>query len=193
MRLYRGMKVLTYRRRVGKRHLGNTLPRSKEKWFVIELRAVWVLVAWYPWKGYYPVALLDAEDPKHPEIENWGHPRDVMPIKRRVPAGELPQVPALSIETKLFAKLPNVMEFLAATAYAEGHPRTPGYYSMRNRLVEYELTFYDPDGGVRLVTRHRDHDKCWFAAEVLLGADEAPWEVDRYLFEQLKKKPKKKK
>lgn len=179
MRRHAGYRVLTFRKRSAIRRGGQRLPQWGEKWLYVAMRDVWLLVRWKSRRGYVPVALLDAHGPMHPAIETWGHPDETMPIKKRVPDGHMPVVPALSVDTAVFKKLPLVMEFLAATAYEDGTMRTPGYYTMRNRLVEYELTFYDPDAGMRLVIRHREHDKCWFGAEVLLGAADAPWEVDR--------------
>ena len=57
----------------------------------------------------------------------------------------------------------------------------------------YELTLYDLDSGTRLPVRAATLDEVLAAAEKLLGVENAPWEIDRYLTEQLAGKNKKKK
>lgn len=192
LRQFLGTRVLTWRPKSATRRGGQRLPRRGEKRLYVALRDVWLYLEWHAWKGYYPVALVDGSDPLHPTIEHWGYPRERMAIKRRSAAPENMVLPALSSDSMIMKKIPLVMEFLTATAYADGLQRTPGYYTVRNRLVEFEATLYDPDGGVRLVVRHREYDRMWFAVEALLGAEDAPWEPDRYLMEQAAKKPKKK-
>jgi hypothetical protein len=93
----------------------------------------------------------------------------------------------------LLGKLPAIREFMTATAYDDGTPRTPGYFTVRNRVIAFELTLYDPDSGSRLVVRSPAIDTMWQMAEQLLGTEEAPWEPDGYLMDQLSKRGKKKK
>lgn len=113
--------------------------------------------------------------------------------RRAAPQGGLPVVPALPATSVMLGKLPLIREFLSATAYDDGTMRTPGYYTFRNRGHSYELTLSDPDSGMRLVARGPDIDKTFSLAETLLGTEDAQWEIDRYLTEQLeKKRPKKK-
>jgi len=114
-----------------------------------------------------------------------------MGIKKRAPAGDSPSIPALSTDNTVMKKLPLLTEFISATAYEDGSPRTPGYFTVRNRTIEYEITLYDPDSGQRVSIRARELDKMYFGAEVLLGAAEAPWEPDKYLMERMPKKKKK--
>jgi hypothetical protein len=84
-------------------------------------------------------------------------------------------------------------EFISATEYEDKTPRTPGYYTLRNRGAAYELTVYDPDSGTRLPCRGQTLDEVFALVEKLLGAVEAPWECDSYLTEQLARKGKRKK
>ena len=114
-------------------------------------------------------------------------------MKRRQPVVNVGAcAPALPATSVLLAKLPAIREFLSATAYDDGSPRVPGYLTLRNRGHSYELTLYDPDAGLRLPTRGPDLDKTLLLAEQLLGVEEAPWEVDNYLTEQLAKRAKRK-
>lgn len=113
-------------------------------------------------------------------------------MKRRQPVVNVGAcAPALPATSVLLAKLPAIREFLSATGYDDGSPRVPGYLTLRNRGHSYEITLYDPDAGLRLPARGPDLDKTLLLAEQLLGVQEAPWEVDNYLTEQLAKKSKK--
>jgi hypothetical protein len=55
-----------------------------------------------------------------------------------------------------------------------------------------EVTYYDPDSGTRLPCRGATLDQALTLGEQLLGVEEAPWEGDKYLMEQLVAKTKKK-
>lgn len=115
-------------------------------------------------------------------------------MKRRAkPADGLPTVPALGMGSVILAKCPLLREFLSATTYEDSTLRTPGYVTWRNRGYAYEITLYDPDSGMRLPVRHPEIDKLFGLVETMLGAEDAQWEVDQYLSEQLAKKQKRKK
>jgi hypothetical protein len=113
--------------------------------------------------------------------------------RRNAPVGTGAIVPALPATSVLLAKLPAIREFLTATEYEDKSPRQPGYVTFRNRVVAFELTLYDPDGGARLAVRGPTIDQCLQLAEQMLGVEEAPWELDSYLQEQLARRAKKKK
>jgi hypothetical protein len=118
-----------------------------------------------------------------------------MRVKRRIP----PQgsgkniVPALPATSVILAKVPAMRAFVTDTAYEDGSPRVPGYFTLRNRVACFEVTLYDPDSGCRLPVRGSDLDKALQMAEQLLGVEEAPWEVDQYLLGQLEQRGRKKK
>lgn len=116
-----------------------------------------------------------------------------MAIKRRTPPEKELPIPALPSDSKALAKFPLLREFLSATQYEDGAIRTPGYCTIRPRFIEWEITLYDPDGGVRVAIRARTLDDMLQAVEVVLSASEAPWEPDSYLQDQLAKRGKKKK
>lgn len=114
-------------------------------------------------------------------------------MKRRQPAVAGGTVlPALPSVSTLLAKLVNLRAFCSETSYDDGSPRQPGYFTFRNRVTVYEVTVYDPDSGTRLVVRGPDWDKTFLSVEQLLGAADAPWEMDKYLSEQLAKRSRKK-
>jgi len=114
-------------------------------------------------------------------------------MKRRTPVqGKSVVMPALSAETKILTKLPQLVEFMTATAYEDGTPRTPGYIWFSNRGHLFEVTMFDPDSGGRMNVVAKTIDDVFAAADLILRAQEAPWLPDRYLTEQLEKKSKKK-
>jgi hypothetical protein len=115
-------------------------------------------------------------------------------MKRRIAArpGDA-VVPALPSASVHWPKLPALREFLTATKYDDGTPRTPGYVTVRNRVSTFEVTVYDVDGCCRLSSRAGKLDDALSLVEQLLGVEDAPWEPDRYLTEQAAKVPKKKK
>jgi len=168
-------------------------PRRGTKDYFIRREGEMLLMRWTAHRGLFVLAVVAAEAPHQLLIHN-GFPEDWrMPPKRRVQAGELPPVPALSMESVCFKKYPLLVEFLACTQYEDKAKREPGYFTVRNRIIEYEITLYDPDSGQRIPIRARTLDELMRGCESVLGAENAPWEIDRYLFEQLEKKTKKKK
>lgn len=192
MRRLLGSRVYDWRR-CGRLKRGFQIvpTRGTKDYYVRHPRAL-ILHRWIAHRGLFILALCDAEPP-HATRENWGFPEDwKMGVKKRVQTGDLPTLPFLSVETTLMKKQPLLIEFVSATTYEDGSPRTPGYYTVRNRMIEYECTLYDPDSGQRIAIRAREVDKMWLGVEAILGAQDAPWEVDRYLFEQLEQKNKKK-
>lgn len=116
-------------------------------------------------------------------------------MKKRTPlvAGGQIIVPPLPSKSMILGKLPTMRDWLTATAYEDGSPRQPSYVTLRNRGAVFELTTYDPDQGARLPVSGPEIDHVLLAMEQLLGVDEAPWEVDRYLAGLLVPKKGKKK
>ena len=114
-------------------------------------------------------------------------------MKRRVPQVNTDHPPNPAPKTSIvLAKFPALRDFLTATAYEDKSHRTPGYMTLRTIGVAWQLTLYDPDSGARLPVRANDLDGVLSLAEQLLGVEEAPWEIDRYLSEMLSKRTKKK-
>lgn len=166
-------------------------PRHRQTWLHIVGVLRWYLVRWTPYVGWecltsgpvsQPVVEPETYYPTHKEAD----------VKRREqPAGVgVPQVP-LPAASVLLGKLPGVREFVTATSYEDGTIRTPGYLTLRNRQVTFEITLYDPDSGSRLVARAAKLDDVLALVEQLLGVTDAPWEVDDYLTAQLTRRGRK--
>lgn len=180
--------------RVGwcRRRVSQWLPRGRETVLQIRLSHRWYHVQWLPREGYWvtrsglsgaPVTEYDYYAPR-PEGDRM--------IRRiaAAPGGTI--LPALPSTSTLMPKLPGLRAFLAETAYDDGSARTPGYVTIRNRAIAYEVTVYDPDSGARLSARGPTLDQALGLVEQLLGVADAPWERDQYLSDQLAKRSKRK-
>lgn len=115
-----------------------------------------------------------------------------MPIKKRQTAEVVLSKPQAPQATSYLTLSPLLIEFISSTVYEDGSPREPGYATIRVRGTEWEVTLYDPDAGARLPVRGGTVDDALIAVEVAIGSEEVQWEQDRYLMEQLAKRPKKK-
>lgn len=173
---------------------GRRVTTWRSKWFVIQDRDRW-LSYWYDrltgcWlRSVRPVGAgpMDAEYSAPYALEHCTMKRRNLSLKL-VPQSEL------SSESKLFGKMPRLTEYLTRVTYDDGEIRTPSYFTLRNRGASFEVTLYDPDSGGRLPVNGVTLDEVFFALEKLLGAEDAPWQPDRYLLSELQKKaPKSKK
>lgn len=192
LRKYLGTTVLTWGRKSAIRRGGRYLPQRGEKRFFVAFATQWYYFRWRAHRGYVFCSRFTPPDQGGETIEQWSFGDEKMPIKKRAPSGELPVIPALSVDTTILKRCPLLVEFLSATAYEDGSIRQPGYITIRNRTIEYEATLYDPDAGMRVSIRARELDKMLAGVEAILGATEAPWEIDKYLWEHKPKEKKKK-
>jgi hypothetical protein len=113
--------------------------------------------------------------------------------RRAAPAPESVLKLPVCTESVLLSDLPLMLRHITETSYDDLTPRTPGYYWVMNREVAFEVIVFDPDSGCRLPCRAADYDTAMMLAERLLGVEDAPWEPDRFLSDQLLKRVKKKK
>lgn len=115
-----------------------------------------------------------------------------MALKRRdVTAGAGYVAPALTADSKLLGKLPAIMEFLTATAYEDGSPRTPGYMWVSNRTAAFEVTLFDPDGCCKLPCLGKNLDEAFALLEAHLRGDLPPWQQDGFLVKKAAEKKRK--
>lgn len=167
-------------------------PRRGERWLRLLLPRAWWLLQWLPREGWWITSAGEAGTPF--DAPTYSSPRyqgDAMKRRQAAEPGKA-TVPPLPATSTHWPKLPTIREFITATSYDDGSARQPGYLTVRNRTTTMEVTLYDPDSGSRLVCRGPSLDEALVLAEKLLGAEEAPWEVDNYLQQQLAKSKKKK-
>lgn len=169
------------------------LPRARPITLHLAGASRWWRVRWWPRVGYLVLAVGRRSAPADEPLTARTY-EEVAMLKRRQPNGDggLP-LPALPSTSTALPKSPSLREFISSTEYDDKTGRTPGYFTLRNRGASYELTVYDPDSGTRLVCRGQTLDEVILLVERLLGAQDAPWETDPYLTEQLARKCKRRK
>jgi hypothetical protein len=191
MRDVTGTKLLRWTgARSGCRRVCQWLPR-RELWFRVVLRSKQLLIHWRPHAGLWCVAVERKGIPNDPTSHSYPRPKEHRVKRRLPPAGAADLVPPLAHESSILVDLPLVRQFLTATQYEDKTARTPGYWWLMNRVTAFEVILFDPDSGSRLPCRAADLDSALLLAERLLGTEDAPWEQDRYLMEQLQKRSKK--
>jgi hypothetical protein len=191
MRRLFGTRVLGPGGRASAKRGGQRLPSHGEKLLYCWWRGYLLLMWWKSHQGYRPLALVSPQGPEYETLETWFLPGEQVAIKKRAVASGPVILPMLGMDSKVLGKCPALIEFITATAYEDGAPRQPGYFTVRNRTIEFEITLYDPDAGQRVVIRARELDKMFVGAEAVLNAVDAPWEPDLYLMGRLPKKKKK--
>jgi len=115
-----------------------------------------------------------------------------MPIRRRIIETAPLQLPDLPNQTKLFGKLPTLVAFLTARSYEDAGARLPGTFWFDGGSSGFAVTLRDVDQCLRLVVRAPTIDDVFGAAELAIGAENAPWEIDQFLADKRAEKKKKK-
>lgn len=173
------------------RRVGRFLPRREKWWYLVRGKHC-LLLHWKPWNGIW----LIAERIGGPHGELLYHtprPERAMPIRKRLEQSSADvKVPEAKVTSVLLAKLPAIREWMVSTVYDDGSSRVPGKLNVEVYGTLWCVTLRDPNNGLRLSIRAEDLDKCLLLVEQCLGVDEAPWERDQYLTDQLAKKGKKK-
>ena len=192
MRQANGQRVLTFRGRSAVKRRGQYLPRFGERFSYVASASWWLSIWWCSGRGVRILAVVSAVPPHNLVSSVWDTTEKSMAIRKRTVLGDPAIIPALDPTSRNLKGLPMLMEFVTVTQYDDGTPRQTGYFTLRNRFVEWEVTVYDPDAGSRLSVRSRNLDQLFLGLETLLGSPEAPWEPDRYLQSLLIPKKKKK-
>lgn len=94
--------------------------------------------------------------------------------------GEVMASAQASTITRMFSTLPHVVEHLAVRMYDDEKPRQTGRIILDVVGSMYRVIAKDVDSGMQLVVYMPSLDDCLLSLELLLGADEAPWEPDPY-------------
>jgi len=171
------------------RRVRQWLPR-RERWFRVLLGRKQLLIHWKPHCGLWCVAVERAGMPNDPNSSTHPRPKERRVKRRMPPAGASDLVPPLPSESSILVDLPLIRQSCSATQYEDGSSRVPGYLWLMNRTTAFEVIMFDPDSGSRLPARGADLDSALILLEKLLGTNDAPWEQDRWLMEQLQKRSK---
>jgi hypothetical protein len=173
-----------------RRRVCRWLSRRRTTYLQVMCQRVWYLFVYHPRRGWWPSASgLRGTPAAEPNIV-VPYPKESDMKRRSAPANGVAVAAPLTAVSVILAKLPAIREFITATAYEDGTARMPGYITLRNRQLTFEATLYDYDSGTRLPVRGATLDECLLALEKFLGVEEAPWEIDPYLTEQLARRRK---
>lgn len=85
-----------------------------------------------------------------------------------------------SLRTTILAQCPHLVEHLSVRAYDDGGQRQTGRLIVDVVGSMWRCIAKDADSGMQLVVYMPSLDDALLSLELLLGADEAPWEPDPY-------------
>lgn len=91
-------------------------------------------------------------------------------------------------ESKLLLRFPHLLAFLSATAYDDAAPRRPGWVTVKTEGASWKIQAKDPDSGMQLQVTAQSLDDAITGLNLLLGSEDAPWEVDPWARERKAKK-----
>lgn len=86
-----------------------------------------------------------------------------------------------AVESNLFAQLGSIVAHLAVTRYDDGDPRKTGWVTVKTQGAMWVVTAKDPDAAASITATGQTLDDALCLLDLLLGAEEAPWEPDAYL------------
>lgn len=89
-----------------------------------------------------------------------------------------------AIESNVLAKLPNLVAHCCITRYEDGTARRTGWWTLKTQGAAWIVQVKDPDSGCSLQAAGNDLDDALALADLLLGTEDAPWEVDPFLSKQ---------
>lgn len=178
------------RRRTSWRRVSRFLPRESAS---LRLYAPWgYLDATYrPGYGWVPHSLWR-------RAKGLGivfHPIEVEKPMRRRQATEPAQAKdgpshLAPIESDILSKCHNIVAHCCVTRYDDGEPRVPGWVTLKTQGSAWVVQCKDPDGCCSLQAIGQTLDDALALADLLLGAESAPWEPDRFLQAQKRERKK---
>jgi len=162
-------------------------PRRRPRRFTprahFQLRIHWrgfTLECWFsPFRGYSPTALRRI-DGSGLEVVTLFLPVMESRLKQRAPQATQGAGPShlAAMETRVFGGLMNITAHCAVVRYDDGTPRQPGWVTIRTLGGAWQCTAKEPDAGCQLVSVANTLDDALAQLDLLLGAEDAPWEVD---------------
>ena len=156
------------------------MPRGKcqfrvvTEWYSFLLRHV-------PFKGMCVVSravrkLRPGGRPVGDEVE-WEYPS----MKKKMSKSAEGVKHLAAMESNLFATLMPLVEHCALRQYDDGEAREPGWVTIKTQGAAWCVQVKDPDAAVSFVAVADTLDRALETAALLLGCDDAPWEMDRFL------------
>lgn len=174
-----------------KRH-SQILPAFGERSYIVRLPRRDFLMLWRKYKDLQVLASRPASGRGDPRSWRYYDEDWYMPIKRRE-MDPVTLVPSdLPMESKVLHRFLALRQFLSARSYEGGGVRLPGKMWLDGGASGYSITLKDVDQALQITVRAGTLDDVFSAAELVLGAENAPWEVDQYQAERRAEKKKKK-
>lgn len=147
--------------------------------FLLVGLAVDVLVRYAPFHGLHPVCSYKPAKFRGQPLVVWGRPEKSM--KRRCskpsdPAGGPTHL--APVETNLLGMFGNIIAHLTEVRYDDGAPRRPGWLLLKTQGSTWSCFIKEPDAAAQMNVNAQTLDDLLILADMLLGADDAPWEPD---------------
>ena len=95
------------------------------------------------------------------------------------------------LETQVLANLSQLVAHIAATRLEDGSSRSPGRLFLGTRGSSYEVVCKEPDLQAELVILASTLDDALCLTDLMLGADDTPWQPDRWAQSRSAEKKKK--
>lgn len=154
------------------------LPRDMTRLFLV--RDCFQLECWYrPGLGIWPWRSRDARWPEARPVV-YPYPAVGVDVKKRKPKdGAASQAETLaSVVTKLFEKLPNIVQHMAVVRYDDGEARQAGRIIVETLGASWKVILKDKDTKCEINCVGNTLDDALVLADLYAGSDDAPWEPD---------------
>lgn len=145
-----------------------------------------VLNLWYcPARGFRPVDLFEVTDGRITGVHYWpALEAEMKKIKVGATTAGGTARHLAPVESDILSKLPNVVAHCCVTRYEDNDPRRPGWITIKTMGAAWVVQCKDPDACASLTATADTLDNALVLADLLLGAEEAPWENDPFLKRQ---------
>lgn len=181
-----GLPVPDYRCVRGNRAVLGKRPRQWVRGAGSWLSLKWgckILNIWYePHWGYAVFDVVTFEGSEVRDVQYFPDLGDMMKRKSvGVTAAGSPHTHLAPVESNILDKCPNIVAHCAVTRYDDATARQPGWVTLKTMGSAWVLEAKDPDAAARVTATGDTLDNAIALLELLLGAEETPWESDPWL------------
>jgi len=179
-----------HRKRPGRPKPRRFAPRRGGDFLLVGL-AVDILVRYVPFHGLHAVASYVPSVVRGVPIVVWSRPERSMkrPQSKAAEPGAGP-LHVAPIETNVLGGFANLISHLVELRYEDGTPRRTGWVLIKTLGPSWVTEVKEPTAGVRMTVTGPTIDDMLALVDLVLGADEPPWEVDPWAKPQNSKKSK---
>lgn len=103
--------------------------------------------------------------------------RTVAPKKE----GEVLPQHSAALESQLFGKMMPFLAHMAVNRYDDGEPRKTGWVTIKTMGAIWVVQLKEPDTALSLTVTGQTIDDALVLADLMLQAEDAPWEPDSFL------------